>query len=199
MCKIFSLAIANYKLYPYLPPNLIFQAVQNNMRVRCRCHGVSASCTLQTCWREVPSMREVSTVLKRQYNEALRVSVQRRDIGPAILRTVNSKSVIVTPQSSDLVYLKRSINYCIRNRNFTFGRECAPRLLLELSKNGSTLPGGIINEDAPACEVICCGQLHRMHRRVFSSRCHCRFVWCCDIRCDICSITADNYYCTSWW
>lgn len=174
---------------------LLLQAVQRGVKVRCKCHGVSGACTVETCWREIPTMREVSNILKRQYNDALRVSVEERDIGPAILRTVSSKSPAL--QSSHLVYIKKSINYCIRNRNFTFGRECAPRMLLDLAKNGSSLPGGRINREAPACEDICCGQLHRMYRTVNSNPCHCRFVWCCNIFCDICSTTVDSYYCVS--
>ena len=33
------------------------------MKVECKCHGVSGSCELKTCWRSLASFRMVSTVV----------------------------------------------------------------------------------------------------------------------------------------
>ena len=37
-----------------------FQLLERNMKVECKCHGVSGSCELKTCWRSVASFRMVS-------------------------------------------------------------------------------------------------------------------------------------------
>lgn len=167
------------------------------MKTRCKCHGVSGSCSMKTCWRVISTMREIGQILKSQHINALRVSIEHRSIGPAVLRTVGSNSM--TPMlDNHLVYIKTSINYCIKNRNYTIGRECAPRDLLKKVKLGLPLPAGQINKEAPVCEDICCGQLFRLDRTVSSYYCNCRFIWCCDILCDICTATVDKYYCISW-
>ena len=37
-----------------------FQLLERNMKVECKCHGVSGSCELKTCWRSVAPFRMVS-------------------------------------------------------------------------------------------------------------------------------------------
>jgi len=37
----------------------IIQAVLKKSRVTCKCHGVSGSCSLITCWQQLPSIREL--------------------------------------------------------------------------------------------------------------------------------------------
>jgi wingless-type MMTV integration site family protein 8 len=52
---------------------LIFlKAVRHSMRQSCKCHGVSGSCTMQTCWIQLPPFRTVGQVLKRQYDNGVR-------------------------------------------------------------------------------------------------------------------------------
>ena len=37
----------------------IFQLLERTMKVECKCHGVSGSCELKTCWRSLASFRMV--------------------------------------------------------------------------------------------------------------------------------------------
>lgn len=41
----------------------LFQLLERNMKVECKCHGVSGSCELKTCWRSVAPFRMVSPCL----------------------------------------------------------------------------------------------------------------------------------------
>ena len=43
------------------------------MKVQCKCHGVSGSCEVKTCWRSIPAFREVGDILKDKYNGATEV------------------------------------------------------------------------------------------------------------------------------
>ena len=48
------------------------QAVRHSLQQSCKCHGVSGSCTMQTCWMQLPSFRAVGQSVKRQYDSAVR-------------------------------------------------------------------------------------------------------------------------------
>ena len=47
-------------------------AVKRNMRELCKCHGVSGSCTIKTCWRSVQDFRAVGDYLKKMYRQAVK-------------------------------------------------------------------------------------------------------------------------------
>lgn len=68
-------------LFPFPP----FQAVSNNMQVRCKCHGMSGSCQLKTCWKSAPDFRVVGKVLKQQYRRAVLVDQSNLGNGPPMI------------------------------------------------------------------------------------------------------------------
>jgi len=51
------------------------QAIEDYMNVQCKCHGVSGSCEIRTCWRSVPPFQEVGSILNDKYNGATEVRV----------------------------------------------------------------------------------------------------------------------------
>ena len=55
-------------------PFKFLQAVKKTMRRICKCHGVSGSCTTQSCWNTPGDFREVGDHLKKMYKRAKRVS-----------------------------------------------------------------------------------------------------------------------------
>nr|XP_046155678.1 protein Wnt-4-like isoform X2 [Oncorhynchus gorbuscha] len=46
------------------------KAILHNMQVECKCHGVSGSCELRTCWKVMPPFRRVGAVLKERFDGA---------------------------------------------------------------------------------------------------------------------------------
>ncbi|XP_035778088.1 protein Wnt-10a-like isoform X2 [Anopheles albimanus] len=61
------------------------RAVSNNMQVRCKCHGMSGSCQLKTCWKSAPDFRVVGRVLKQQYRRAILVDQSNLGNGPPMI------------------------------------------------------------------------------------------------------------------
>ncbi|KAB0396625.1 hypothetical protein E2I00_020155, partial [Balaenoptera physalus] len=51
--------------------------LEERMKLECKCHGVSGSCTTKTCWTTLPKFREVGHLLKEKYNVAVQVEVGR--------------------------------------------------------------------------------------------------------------------------
>merc|ERR1712079_114439 len=44
-------------------------ALSRLMLMKCRCHGVSGSCNLKTCWRSLPRFADVGDYLKEKYDK----------------------------------------------------------------------------------------------------------------------------------
>ena len=76
------------------------------MKVTCKCHGVSGSCSLITCWQQLAPFRKVGDHLQDKYGDATRVKTTRS----GRLRVRRKASNI--PTANDLVFLHRSPNYC---------------------------------------------------------------------------------------
>lgn len=147
------------------------------MLTDCKCHGMSGSCMLRTCWRKMPPFREVSNRLKERFDGAARVipSNDGRNFIP-------DGRGLKPPGRDDLVYAEESVDFCRVNRKFgslgTQGREC-----------NATSTG------VDGCELLCCG-------RGFDSRviretinCKCRFKWCCEVTCERCKQKRTVYNC----
>lgn len=79
------------------------------MKVTCKCHGVSGSCSLITCWQQLAPFRKVGDALQDKYGDATRVKTTRS----GRLRVRRKANII--PTANDLVFLDRSPNYCHHN------------------------------------------------------------------------------------
>uniref|UniRef100_A0A183ENC8 Protein Wnt n=1 Tax=Gongylonema pulchrum TaxID=637853 RepID=A0A183ENC8_9BILA len=49
------------------------KAVSSSARRECKCHGVSGSCVLRTCWKVVPQLQEIAVSLRKKYFHAAKV------------------------------------------------------------------------------------------------------------------------------
>ena len=53
----------------------LLQTISSSMDTTCKCHGMSASCDVITCWRSLPSFAKVGGKLKKKYRNAEQVPV----------------------------------------------------------------------------------------------------------------------------
>ncbi|KAL3852880.1 hypothetical protein ACJMK2_016487 [Sinanodonta woodiana] len=160
-------------------------AVKDNMGTECKCHGVSGSCTMKTCWTRLPPFRKIGEHLQTKYNSAKLVKpwisgdrLQR----PKYLIIKKSKRPNRKPRRSDLVYLERSPLYCDYDPETgslgTVGRKC---------NRTSTGNDG--------CDLMCCGRGYNTHQYTRTWQCNCRFHWCCFVNCNNCSERREEYTC----
>ena len=162
------------------------------MTKRCKCHGISGSCELKSCWRSMPSFDQVAKQLKTKYDEAVQVHVKRvrqrsSSSSSAVTATGSNKHRIVTvygerADKSELVFLNESPNFCQANFRLasygTRGREC----------NKSSR--GVNN-----CATMCCGRPYRTRMVTKVTDCQCVFSWCCSVRCKQCKSVQEVSTC----
>merc|ERR1712018_266533 len=132
--------------------------LERNMKVECKCHGVSGSCELKTCWRSVAPFRMIGQILKDKFDSAHEVH-QKKKRGRRMLLPRFERFKPHT--DTDLVYLKSSPDYCEfdvkRGSLGTHGRECDHRS-----------PG------IDGCELMCCNRGYTTRREKRVERCKCK-------------------------
>ncbi|CDQ88361.1 unnamed protein product [Oncorhynchus mykiss] len=137
-------------------------AVAKTMATDCRCHGVSGSCAVKTCWRTMASFERVGNFLKERYEG----SVQVLDRSKRKVRRKEKDQRRVPIGKEELIFLNKSPNYCLEDRRWgvagTRGRRC---------NRTSAGPDG--------CNLLCCGRGYNTHVVRHVERCECKFVWCC--------------------
>ncbi|XP_062570962.1 protein Wnt-10a-like isoform X1 [Saccostrea cucullata] len=143
-------------------------AVIRNVNRKCKCHGMSGSCEMQTCWKATPDFKEVGNRLRRKYRSARKVKVD-------VLNKVKThyKKIRKYTRKTDLLFYEQSPNYCDPNPEVdapgTSGRLC--------NKTSS---------GADNCETLCCGRGYNTLRVRRTERCDCKFHWCCYVVCQTC-------------
>ncbi|KAJ3586228.1 hypothetical protein NHX12_012628 [Muraenolepis orangiensis] len=152
-------------------------AVKRFMKLECKCHGVSGSCTLRTCWMAMADFRKTGDYLRRKYNGAIEVTMNQDGTGFAVANKAFRK-----PTKNDLVYFENSPDYCLQDKSAgslgTAGRAC---------NKTSRGTGG--------CEVMCCGRGYDTTRQKRITKCECKFKWCCAVECKDCEEAVDTHTC----
>lgn len=90
------------------------------MATTCKCHGVSGSCSVKTCWKAVSDMQSIGTALSNIYNMAVEVKLQpQQNSGRHQNRSRDRKLVPAkhTGRSSfgddELIFYTQSPDYCL--------------------------------------------------------------------------------------
>ncbi|KAK3856351.1 hypothetical protein Pcinc_037318 [Petrolisthes cinctipes] len=159
------------------------RAVRRTLRTECKCHGVSGSCTMKTCWVTLPPFNAVGSYLLQKYHKAKTVTLHKsRQRATPYLRLEHGRRRSRRPRRSHLVYIHSSPSYCDRDPATgslgTHGRTC------NRTEKGS---GG--------CDVLCCGRGYNTHQYTRQWQCNCKFFWCCYVTCHTCREEAEEHTC----
>ncbi|KAG0423093.1 hypothetical protein HPB47_001111 [Ixodes persulcatus] len=140
-------------------------ALSGKVRLRCRCHGVSGSCGLRSCWRSLGPLAVVGRVLRDKY---------RRSV-PLLQR--GSRANGPRPRASDLVHVRPSADVC------------------RPGPEGVPVSRGRPCREPRTCDRLCCGRGFETRTVRRLQRCRCRFHWCCYVTCDVCETRLKTYSC----
>ncbi|XP_050078029.1 protein Wnt-2 [Anopheles maculipalpis] len=163
------------------------------LRTECKCHGVSGSCAMKTCWKSLPSFHVVGSTMMKKYRKAKLVhgiNLRNNQLQLVLKRKgnklqQNSGKILndnQIPKRTELVYLEPSPNYCERNISIgvlgTTDRNC--------NRTSTSMD---------RCDLLCCGRGYNTHQIDRTWQCNCKFKWCCTVTCDVCSERKEEYTC----
>ncbi|KAF7697839.1 protein Wnt-9b [Silurus meridionalis] len=158
--------------------NAGIRAVKNGLVMTCKCHGVSGSCAVRTCWKQLSPFYVTGQLLKYRYDTAVRVlSVTNVATGDTELAgPARRGDTAPRPHLSELVFLEESPSFCRPSRYSagTSGRTCA--------KDTS-------------CSSLCCGRGYNTALRLVTLSCNCQVRWCCHVECQTCVREEEVYTC----
>ncbi|RXM36063.1 Proto-oncogene Wnt-3 [Acipenser ruthenus] len=154
-----------------------------HMHLKCKCHGLSGSCEVKTCWWAQPDFRILGDFLKDKYDSASEMVVEKHRESRGWVETLRAKYTFFKhPTERDLVYYESSPNFCEPNpETGSFGtrdRVC------NVSSHG-----------IEGCDLLCCGRGHNTRTEKRKEKCHCIFHWCCYVSCQECVRVYDVHTC----
>lgn len=80
--------------------------------MKCKCHGVSGSCSIKTCWKGLQELRDIALDLKNKYLSATKVV--HRPMGTR--KYLVPKDIDIRPvKETELIYLQSSPDFCMKN------------------------------------------------------------------------------------
>ncbi|XP_030387150.1 protein Wnt-2 [Scaptodrosophila lebanonensis] len=160
--------------------------VKKLLRTDCKCHGVSGSCVMKTCWKSLPPFRLIGDRLMQKYHKAKTVHAIRGKRGLKLVlsrrKHAAQKSQPSWPKRMELVYLQPSPNYCERS--------------VQMGTLGTV--GRLCNHTAhgpQSCDLLCCGRGYNTQQIRRSRQCRCQFRWCCQVECDACEESYEEFTC----
>ncbi|KAJ3654930.1 hypothetical protein Zmor_014081 [Zophobas morio] len=148
------------------------KVVKENLRTQCKCHGVSGSCNIKTCWKGLPPLIDIGQRLLRQYTNAKEVS-----------RSYIEGNFGKKTGGEQLLFLSKSPDYCTKDMKLgsfgTAGRKC-----------------NVTTEGPDSCRQLCCGRGYRTLVEEKIERCQCKYYNCCYVKCNICRTMTQVYECS---
>lgn len=164
-------------------------AVKETLKRVCKCHGVTGSCTTQTCWHQLSDFRDIGNLLKRKYKRA-------KCFPDCKQNNANKASYKYTGISKQvLLHTREPPNYCDSD-NVTYmgtiGRECT-----RIAEPGEHDDSLITKFERTSCKRVCkeCGHKLKSVKCEETVRCDCKFQWCCSVECKHCKKKVTKYFC----
>uniref|UniRef100_A0A8C6LSS7 Protein Wnt n=3 Tax=Nothobranchius furzeri TaxID=105023 RepID=A0A8C6LSS7_NOTFU len=168
--------------------NVGMKVIKAGVETTCKCHGVSGSCTVQTCWRQLLPFHEIGKQLKMRYETSVKVGSSTNEAtGEGEISTGRGQQQPPPPQSlpglsdpiprtMDLLHIEDSPSFCKASKysSGTAARKCYK------DKN---------------CDAICCGRGHNTQSREVTGPCQCQVRWCCYVECKQCTQREEVYTC----
>ncbi|KAJ3588045.1 hypothetical protein NHX12_011639 [Muraenolepis orangiensis] len=172
------------------------KAVKATMKRICRCHGMSESCSVKTCWTQLSDFRDIGNYLKEKHGRAQKLELDQKRMRAA--NNADNRGAIADAFSdlarTELIYLEDSPDYCRKNTTLglhgTEGREC----LQQQQQHGYELSQ---QWGRRSCRRLChdCGLRVEERRAEVASSCNCKFHWCCKVNCEDCSQVIVKHVC----
>lgn len=159
------------------------QVIKAGVETTCKCHGVSGSCTVRTCWRQLPPFHNIGKQLKQRYETSFKVGSSTNEAtGEVELSTGRSPQQPLPglsdqiPRTMALLHIEDSPSFCKPSKYSagTAGRKCYK------DKN---------------CDAICCGRGHNTQSKEVTGPCQCQVRWCCYVECKQCTQREEVYTC----
>uniref|UniRef100_A0AAQ6ILS8 Protein Wnt n=1 Tax=Anabas testudineus TaxID=64144 RepID=A0AAQ6ILS8_ANATE len=166
--------------------NVGTKVIKAGVETTCKCHGVSGSCTVQTCWRQLLPFHEIGKQLKQRYETSIKVGSSTNEAtGEGEISTGRSQQQQPLPlpglndqipRTMDLLHIEDSPSFCRPSKysSGTAARKCYK------DKN---------------CDAICCGRGHNTQSREVTRPCQCQVRWCCYVECKQCTQREEVYTC----
>jgi len=111
------------------------QLAAESLSTACKCHGVSGSCSMRTCWKSLADLRSVAVTLLDRYTFAVEVAYRRvkrrkstKSIDTAAAQTTTPTNQVNSPPAkrlvpvlhrrrtlndTDIIYYTMSPDYCL--------------------------------------------------------------------------------------
>ncbi|KAK7482701.1 hypothetical protein BaRGS_00025999, partial [Batillaria attramentaria] len=83
--------------------------VRESLTTACKCHGVSGSCSIKTCWKALPDFDSIGATLKQRYALAVEVKRRKRKKEHVLLPIQPGKGAFA---EDELIYYAKSPDYC---------------------------------------------------------------------------------------
>ena len=165
---LYVLTVHSFNLFSlFLTFSQLIRDIVVNAPVTCTCHGVSGSCTFQTCHSELPDFSYIADKIKKKYSEACKVTPNSHSENTWVSECGHDFT------EHDLIYREEN-DWCVINPSIgsvgVSGREC------EVHSDGSN-----------SCENLCtqCGSRPIEQTENIERENKCSFHFCCEIRCTV--------------
>jgi hypothetical protein len=142
---------------------------------------MTGTCTTVTCWRKLAVFEEVGKYLREKYDKAKRVRIVKNKLkqkGPNGYKAISRKD-------QNLLFTEISPDYC--QRNMTVGSVGVVGRVCEGTK-----------KNLAQCRKMCTSCRLKPVDFVEKQKviCHCKFEWCCKVKCETCRRAVVKTKCT---